>query len=116
MAVLSVGVSGLCYFFCVIMLLGPQNYAWIMPGLCPGLCPNYANYAKLMPVMLKLCYYALCQNYAGINGSCHAPVLCFFLCANNRAEPKYQYACVYVLSDQRARARAASGWLNGQYA
>ena len=27
-----------------------------------------------------------------------------------------QYTYVYVLSDQRARARAASGWLNGQYA
>ena len=29
---------------------------------------------------------------------------------------QYQYACVYMLLDQRARARAASGWLNGQYA
>ena len=29
---------------------------------------------------------------------------------------QYQYACVYVLLDQRARARAASDWLNGQYA
>ena len=27
-----------------------------------------------------------------------------------------QYTCVYVLLNQRARARAASGWLNGQYA
>ena len=29
---------------------------------------------------------------------------------------QYRYTCVYVLLDQRARARAASGWLNGQYA
>ena len=29
---------------------------------------------------------------------------------------QYQYACVYVLLNQRARGRAASGWLNGQYA
>ena len=29
---------------------------------------------------------------------------------------QYQYTSVYILLDQRARARAASGWLNGQYA
>ena len=29
---------------------------------------------------------------------------------------QYQYACVYILLDQRSQARAASGWLNGQYA
>ena len=29
---------------------------------------------------------------------------------------QYQYTCVYILYNQRARGRAASGWLNGQYA
>ena len=66
----KVGVSGLCHFLCVIMPFCPQNYAKIMPRLCPGLCQNYAVYAKIMPFMLKLCFYALCQNYAKLCQLC----------------------------------------------
>ena len=69
------GVSGLCHFLCVIMPFCPQNYAKIMPRLCPGLCQNYAVYAKIMPFMLKLCFYALCQNYS----NCIMLKLCSFM-------------------------------------
>ena len=68
-------MSGLCHFLCVIMPFCPQNYAKIMPILCPGLCQNYAIYAKIMPFMLKLCFYALCQNHS----NCIMLKLCSFM-------------------------------------
>ena len=40
------------------------------------LCQNYApDYAKIMPFMLKLCFYALCQNHS----NCIMLKLCSFM-------------------------------------